>query len=57
MSDFNALVWHMACDPQKGCHESLHANRERFQDVLLSQQSKMQKKYRTYIKTYFYLYM
>jgi len=57
MSDFNALVWHMACDPQKGCRESLHANRERFQDVLLSQQSKMQKKYRTYIKTYSYLYM
>lgn len=47
MSDFNALVWHMACDPQKGCSE----------DVLLSQQSKMQKKYATYIKTYSYLYM
>ena len=30
MSDFNALVWHMACDPQKGCRESLHANREKY---------------------------
>lgn len=30
MSDFNALLWHMACDHQKGYSESLHANKETY---------------------------
>lgn len=48
-------IWHV--NLKKDAMTLYTLTGEDIQDVLLSQQSKMQKKYPTYIKTYSYLYM